>query len=499
MVAENAKSIQPKNEDERGADHNRHSSAHVWKSYLYQLQEEAPKPIMVECGPEPHPDCPDQYSIEYHGAISRHMCTALLTQEGHYLVRESQKPQDCHTLTLRFGGAIKHYRLYYDNNLHYVGEKRFDSVEDLVADGLVTLYMESKAGHQLRSMATTASYIDSPHYTLSRPARISTLNNKHVIRTDDTQAHISKPSSSLSSKEENALILPQVLHPEDTQPCDQPQTSQRPHRFIPHTFTGLHWCGFCGHFLWGLVMQGVRCQDCFFKAHRQCSLKVPSDCCPHLRHLHSVFGADLTTCIRSGGGGSNSDSEVPWVVEACIAEMEARGLTMEGIYRVPGSQDQIDALRLAFERDGAGAVNIGERSVPDVNVVAGILKLYLRLLPLPLITTNCFNQLCGAYSLSDPEARLLAMRNALYSLPSAHHATLRTVIQHLARVCEHSAVNKMTATSLSTVFAPTLIQTSASHQHLQPADLLALANSSQEPRVIECCLIYHRELFKKES
>lgn len=58
-----------------------------------------------------------------------------------------------------------------------------------------------------------------------------------------------------------------------------------------------------------------------------------------------IFGVDLTTSL--GGPGS---SEVPAVVTECISEIEARGLTSEGIYRVPGSQDQVEALKLAFER-----------------------------------------------------------------------------------------------------------------------------------------------------
>lgn len=60
-----------------------------------------------------------------------------------------------------------------------------------------------------------------------------------------------------------------------------------------------------------------------------------------------IFGVDLTTSLGTRGG---TTSEVPAVVTECIAEVEARGLTSEGIYRVPGSQDQIEALKLAFER-----------------------------------------------------------------------------------------------------------------------------------------------------
>ena len=46
-------------------------------------------------------------------------------------------------------------------------------------------------------------------------------------------------------------------------------------------------------------------------------------------------------------------AEVPAVVTECISEIEARGLMSEGIYRVPGSQDQVGALKLAFERGEA--------------------------------------------------------------------------------------------------------------------------------------------------
>lgn len=64
------------------------------------------------------------------------------------------------------------------------------------------------------------------------------------------------------------------------------------------------------------------------------------------------------------------------------------------------------------------------------------------------------------------------------------------------RVYEHCAVNKMSATSLSTVFAPTLVQSPPQTSNLQPADLLALANSSLQPRVVEVLIIYHRDVFE---
>lgn len=41
-----------------------------------------------------------------------------------------------------------------------------------------------------------------------------------------------------------------------------------------HNFMGLPWCDFCGNFMWGLIAQGVKCEDCGFSAHSKCSEKV---------------------------------------------------------------------------------------------------------------------------------------------------------------------------------------------------------------------------------
>lgn len=79
----------------------------------------------------------------------------------------------------RFNGQIKHYRLYHDGRQHYVGEKRFDCLRSLVADGLVTLYIELKAGEQLRNISA-GSYVNSPHYTLTRSIRKQIQSRRKV-------------------------------------------------------------------------------------------------------------------------------------------------------------------------------------------------------------------------------------------------------------------------------------------------------------------------------
>jgi len=58
--------------------------------------------------------------------------------------------------------VTKNFKLYYDNQ-HYVGEKRFDTMHDLVADGLITFYLESKAADYIASLSSQSNYAESPY------------------------------------------------------------------------------------------------------------------------------------------------------------------------------------------------------------------------------------------------------------------------------------------------------------------------------------------------
>ncbi len=62
-----------------------------------------------------------------------------------------------HVSHARFGHQTLNYRLFYDGK-HFVGEKRFESVHDLVTDALITLYIETKAAEYIAKMTTNPIY-----------------------------------------------------------------------------------------------------------------------------------------------------------------------------------------------------------------------------------------------------------------------------------------------------------------------------------------------------
>lgn len=387
----------------------------MWKPDLFKLQQEAPKCRAIRCSKKVD-GAPNFYGSEYHGPISHKQAAKLLMNDGEYLIRLSPNSDNFHTLSLRLCGIIDHFKLYYDGRQHYVHEKkRFAKVEDLVMDGIITLYLERKAGSYIKLMHDIPSYEKSPYVTLNRIKRKTFDKHKQVES------------------------LPDVVVNYDKQ-----------HAFKPHTFKGFYWCEFCGNFLWGFIAQGVKCEDCGFSAHYRCSEKLPADCCPDLKQLRGVFGIDLTTLVKA------HKITRPFVIDKCIKEIEARGLDAEGLYRVSGYQEEMDNLRMAFEKDGEKAV-INCENYDNINVIASILKLYFRLLPIPLITYDAHPLLLKSIQASSLKEQINKVKQALDVLPPAHYNTLKYLMEHLYRVTQHSGENKMTAQNLGTVFAPSIM------------------------------------------
>jgi len=71
--------------------------------------------------------------------------------------------------------------VFYDEKekSFYVKNKRFNDIKDLAADGLVTMYIESKGGSYLEKMYSLSDYEQSPYMTLNR-VKIKTLERNKV-------------------------------------------------------------------------------------------------------------------------------------------------------------------------------------------------------------------------------------------------------------------------------------------------------------------------------
>ncbi|KAL9891320.1 rho GTPase activating protein at 100F isoform 3-T10 [Glossina fuscipes fuscipes] len=194
----------------------------------------------------------------------------------------------------------------------------------------------------------------------------------------------------------------------------------------------------------------------------------------------TLFGADLETVVNRESKGAPGTAPVPIVLRRCVEEVERRGLDIIGLYRLCGSATKKRLLREAFERNSR-AVELSPEHVPDINVITGVLKDYLRELPEPLFTRCLFQMTVDALAVclpDDPEGNAKLMLSILDCLPRANRATLVFLLDHLSLVVSNSERNKMSAQALATVMGPPLMLHSANAQpgseidHAQPIAVL---------------------------
>nr|XP_020458353.1 rho GTPase-activating protein SYDE2 [Monopterus albus] len=175
-----------------------------------------------------------------------------------------------------------------------------------------------------------------------------------------------------------------------------------------------------------------------------------------------VFGVEAWRVVER----ENSGLMVPLLISKCITEIEKRGCQVVGLYRLCGSAAVKKELHEAFERD-SHAVELCESMYPDINVITGVLKDYLRELPYPLITKQLYEAVLesmatrplrmGAAGCENDQADSEHTVSLLETLPEVERMTLRMLLDHLKLVASYQEVNKMTCQNLAVCFGPVLL------------------------------------------
>ncbi|XP_001366670.1 rho GTPase-activating protein SYDE1 isoform X1 [Monodelphis domestica] len=168
-----------------------------------------------------------------------------------------------------------------------------------------------------------------------------------------------------------------------------------------------------------------------------------------------VFGLPLPLLVER----EQAPGHVPLIIQKCIGQIERRGLRVVGLYRLCGSAAVKKELRDAFERDSA-AVSLSEDLYPDINVITGILKDYLRELPTPLITPPLYQVVLEAMRQGPPSSSRVnpqGTRELLQCLPEVERATLTLLLDHLRLVSSFHTHNRMTPQNLAVCFGPVLL------------------------------------------
>nr|XP_032517354.1 rac GTPase-activating protein 1-like [Danaus plexippus plexippus] len=154
-----------------------------------------------------------------------------------------------------------------------------------------------------------------------------------------------------------------------------PRVRPRQHNFIGKNFYKRETCGPCGKTI-KFAKMGVKCEQCRAQAHPECRSLLPLPCVPPGRALAHQEGsiADFAP---------STPPMVPALLVHCINEVEKRGLTERGIYRICAVDKDVKRLKERFLR-GCGSPSL---SGEDVHVVCGCIKDFLRSLKEPLVSS----------------------------------------------------------------------------------------------------------------
>ncbi|PIO29624.1 hypothetical protein AB205_0108180, partial [Aquarana catesbeiana] len=170
---------------------------------------------------------------------------------------------------------------------------------------------------------------------------------------------------------------------------------------------------------------------------------------PRSLYSHMLFNGNMELFIKDSG------QAIPLVVESCIRYINLYGLQQQGIFRVPGSQVEVNDIKNSFERGEDPLVE--DHTERDINSVAGVLKLYFRGLENPLFPKERFQDLISTIKIENPVERVHHLRQILITLPRAVLVVMRYLFAFLNHLSQYSDENMMDPYNLAICFGPTLM------------------------------------------
>ncbi|CAK9290489.1 unnamed protein product [Gordionus sp. m RMFG-2023] len=185
-----------------------------------------------------------------------------------------------------------------------------------------------------------------------------------------------------------------------------------------------------------------------------------------------LFGGSLEEYLTATG------QDIPLIMLSTIRVINLYGLHHQGIFRVSGSQLEINEFKNAFERGEDPLVDIKDSR--DMNSVAGVLKLYFRELREPLFPICMFDQLValgskiasssGSKTITYPSPSadyLYELRDLIATLARPVYLTTRYLFAFLHHLSQFSDENMMDPYNLAVCFGPTLLPVPADRDQVQ--------------------------------
>jgi len=160
-----------------------------------------------------------------------------------------------------------------------------------------------------------------------------------------------------------------------------------------------------------------------------------------------VFGVPLAKLLEL----EKSQDGIPFVVKVTTSFLKLRKQT-EGLFRISGGSEEVAQLKLMFNKVEEGTGKHPNLNTFSPHTVAGVLKMFFRELPEPLLTFEAYQPIIQIQALD-----VANVRAVIQKIPLPNQKLIKYLASFVCSIAQYEHLNKMGLNNLATVFGPNLI------------------------------------------
>ncbi|XP_011494956.1 PREDICTED: ralA-binding protein 1 [Ceratosolen solmsi marchali] len=164
-----------------------------------------------------------------------------------------------------------------------------------------------------------------------------------------------------------------------------------------------------------------------------------------------IFGVNLYLAIERSR--CHDGVKLPLIVRDCIDYLEEYGMSVEGLYKVPGNKSKVQQLKKLYNQ--RETVNMSEF---EPTVATSLLLLFIKELPEPVLESSelisRFEQAASTKEVAQRESQLAELSNQYLS--DCNRVLLAWITLHLDHVTASEKTTKMNAQTIAMTLSPAL-------------------------------------------
>ncbi|XP_077990065.1 rho GTPase-activating protein 18-like isoform X1 [Glandiceps talaboti] len=178
------------------------------------------------------------------------------------------------------------------------------------------------------------------------------------------------------------------------------------------------------------------------------------------------------------------NTRTPLLFQQMLEYLEEGCLNDEGILRVPGSTARMKTLKKDLESQYLnGCLEFDFKNYRGHDV-AGLLKQFLRELPVPLLTMEYIQAFAMVESMPDRKQQIQALNLLILILPKVYRNTLKRLLQFLSKLVARECQNKMSVINVAMIIAPNLFVVKSYTKSMDTLEMQMAAGTSNVVRML---------------